>query len=117
MLPTGGPMTLRRNFVIAFTLAVGMALGYAVRPAAQGVAATPQLTPGSYEVSVEQGQEGRIRITMPDQQTTTRVVEATRFRLFLNSNLLVVTPLNQAGVTVQPEIEPRPYGFALRVPK
>ena len=105
-------MTLRRNVGIVFALAVGIALGYAVRPAAQGAATDPP----SVTFSIESGDQGRIRITMPDSVTTTRVVEDTRFRMLFTNDLLIITPLNRTGATVQPEVGQMPAGFAFRLP-
>jgi hypothetical protein len=112
-------MVLRGHFGIALAVAVGISLGYAVRPAAQGasVAASPQATSEPYLFSIEAGEQGRIRITMPDPITTTRVVEDTKFRVMFTNDLLILQPLNRDGAIVQPELDHRPSGFAFRVPK
>src|SRR5262245_12915307 len=72
-------MALRRNVGIAFALAVGMALGYAVKPSAQ--------TPDVRTLRLE-AVDGRVRVTSTDAGTTGLTqakTEAPQFDVTLSS--------------------------------
>src|SRR5262245_3887676 len=73
-------MALRRNVGIAFALAVGMALGYAVKPSAQA--------PDVRTLRLE-AVDGRVRVTFTDAAGTSgpfqAKAEATQFEITLSS--------------------------------
>ena len=110
-------MTIRRPVRIAFALAVGMALGYAVRPAAQGSPATPKLG-DNLQLLVEPAGGDRVRVVLPTGGT----IEDSHFELVLTPGFLMVraTPTTTfqrpAGVVAPPNAEPA-KGYILPVPK
>jgi hypothetical protein len=95
-----------------------MALGYAVRPAAQGSPTTPRLSESTdWQFRVEPAGADRVRIVLP----TGRTLEDSHFDLTLFPRFLMVsetpttTDQRPAGVAAPPNTE-APKGYLFMVP-
>jgi hypothetical protein len=106
-------MTIRRHVGIALALAVGIALGYAVRSSAQG-----SMT--KYDFKIQSTGDGRVRLTLPAAGGTTQVVEDSEISLTLTKNLLLFSPVSGTSASVQPALAQggtgRFGGFVFHVP-
>ena len=117
-------MTLRWNIGLVVTLAVGMALGYAVRPSAQApqssVAPPQAQDPTSYKFTVTPAENGRVRFELLDSNGRQQILEDTKFELFLRKDLVIVQSFSRGGAIAQPEVRRgdngRLPGFAYRMP-
>jgi hypothetical protein len=98
-------MALRRNVALGFALALGMAFGYAVRPAAQEIPPPNAQAPTFF--TVVPGSQGNVSLSIGN---STRALESSELTVYLTREFLYLKMLsgpNKATIG----------SYAIRVPE